>query len=405
MPKQPATDLCGLFVRPNEVLKYQGSNLSFMGQNLASLAKTHGTPIYVYSKKRISQKIEKIKNAFQNNIGIHFAMKSNHNPKILQHIRSRGLGIDVVSGGEINRALECGFKPDQIIFSGVGKSQDEINLGVRKGIFLFNVESPQELERIGQIAGRQNKNVSLSFRINPDVNAQTHPYVTTGFRENKFGMDKSFIPELLRILKRYRKLKLMGLDFHIGSQLTDLKPFEDAVKKSIPLFTSLKNLGHAMTYFNTGGGIGISYKNEKTIDIDRYATQIQKLLKPLNCKILCEPGRFLVGDAGVLLTKVEYLKKTPHRNFIIANTGMHHLLRPALYDSYHHILPIKKSTRTTIVADVVGPICESSDWLAKKIKIPLPQMGDVLAICDVGAYGFVMANEYNLHPKPKEIVI
>lgn len=387
-------------------IHYKTKKLYLMDINLESMARRYGTPTYIYSTKRILEKLRSLQNAFSQKLHVHYSVKANSNRDLLKFLRKQDVGVDVVSGGEIKRALECGFKGKHVIFSGVGKTHEEIELGIKEKIFLFNVESPQELERIGQVAKRLKSSAHVSFRLNPDVNAKTHPYITTGFRENKFGMDQSFLPELLGILKRYKKeIILSGLDFHIGSQLTDLAPFEAALKKSIPIYQNLKSQGFPLKHFDIGGGVGVSYQGQKVININDYGRRLEKLLKPLGCEILCEHGRYLVADAGVLLAKVEYTKKAPDKNFVILNTGMHHLIRPALYSSFHNILPVRQSSAKKFRADVVGPICESSDFLAKDRLLPEPKQGDIWVICDTGAYGFVMASDYNLHAKPKEVLI
>ena len=385
---------------------YKGKHLALMGKNLLALAHKHGTPTFVYSSQRILQKLNGLRSAFAVPLHIHYAMKANSNPQVLRLIQKQGVGVDVVSAGEIHRALECGFTPSSVIFSGVAKTEDEITYSLRKGIKLFNVESPQELRRIGEISLRLKKVASVSFRLNPDVDAKTHPYITTGFRENKFGMDQSFMPELLKILRKYQtSIKLVGLDFHIGSQLLEIRPFEEAVRKAIPLFRELQAEGFPLKHFDIGGGVGISYQGQRVIDLHRFGERIEKLLAPLGCEILCEPGRYLVADAGVLLTRVEYIKETPYKRYVIVNTGMDQLIRPALYQSYHRILPVVKARGKMTKVDVVGPICESSDWLAQDRSMVLPKQGDILAILDAGAYGYVMSSDYNLHPKAKEVLI
>jgi len=387
-------------------VRYKQAKLTLMGKDLGRLAKKYGTPLYVYSAGRIVQKLKALRGAFTEPLHVHYAMKANFNPQILKLLKKQKVGVDVVSAGEIKRALECGFKGQDIIFSGVAKSHEEIGFALRKNILLFNVESLPELERIGQIAKRLKKTAQVSFRLNPDVSADTHPYITTGFRENKFGMDQSFLPELLEILRRYKKnLNLRGLDFHIGSQLTKIEPFEEALKKSVPVFQQLRSQGFDLRIFDIGGGVGISYQGQEVIDLAEYGRRLESYLKPLGVEIHCEPGRYLVADAGVLLTKAEYIKKTPYKNFVIVDTGMHHLIRPSLYQAYHRIMPVVKSDRPEVKVDVVGPICESSDWIAKDRILPEIKEGEVLAILDAGAYGYVMSSDYNLHPKAKEVVI
>jgi diaminopimelate decarboxylase len=384
----------------------RGGRLNLAGNSLKSLIPKLGTPLYVYSKDRILQNLESLRGAFSRPVEIHYALKANSNPSILRLLKGEGAGLDVVSGGEIRRALECGFKGADIVFSGVGKTADEITFALKSKIDIFNVESSQELERIGSLAKKMKSRARVSFRLNPDVDPKTHPYITTGFKRNKFGMDKSFLPELLRILSKYpRALSLVGLDFHIGSQLTDLKPIVEATRKTTKIYQHLRGLGYPLEHFDIGGGIGISYTGEKTIDLKSYGRMAEELLCPLGCKILCEPGRSIVGDAGVLLTRVEYIKKTPFKTFIIVDTGMHHLLRPSLYGAEHRIVPLVKTSSKKIKADIVGPICESSDWLGRDRQMPEPAQGDILAILDAGAYGYVMANDYNLRDWPKEVLI
>jgi len=377
-----------------------------MGHGLSRLAQRYGTPLYVYSFERVSQNLQALRSAFSRPLRVHYAVKANFHHGLLKKLKKLNVGVDVVSGGEIKRALECGFKGQDIIFSGVAKSEEEIKFSLRQGIHIFNVESPQELIRIGQIARALKKVASVSFRLNPNVNPKTHPYITTGFRENKFGMDKSYFPELLKIVRKYSpRLALVGLDFHIGSQLLDIAPFEEAVRRAVPLFKDLQSLGYPMKHFDIGGGTGIPYEGKKSFNMAAYGRRMEALLKDVDAEILCEPGRYLVGDAGVLLTKVEYVKKNPYKTFVIVNTGMHHLMRPALYQAFHKILPIKEKYKNMGKVDVVGPICESSDWLAQKRPMPQVSPGEILAICDTGAYGYVMASDYNLHDKPTEILL
>lgn len=392
-------------------LTYKSNRLYFRRHDLLKIARAKGTPSYVYCFDRVKENLNDLAGAFRGPIHIHYAMKANANAALLSKLRqlnskNRKVGVDVVSGGEILRALDSGFTGSQIIFSGVGKRQEEVELALYKKILMFNVESPQELERIGQTAKLLKKRADVSFRLNPNVDPKTHPYITTGFKNNKFGMDKSFLPELLKILRRYPSaLNLLGLDFHIGSQLIDIKPFLAAAKNVIPIFQDLRSQGFALTHLDIGGGVGIPYKGGTGLDIKKYGHQIEKLLRPLGCDLILEPGRFLVADAGVLLSQVEYVKKTPHKTFVILNTGMHHLIRPALYGAHHEILPLEKSSRRKIKMDVVGPICESSDFLAQNRVMPELRQGEWVAICDAGAYGYTMVSDYNLQPRPKEIVL
>ncbi len=341
---------------------------------------------------------------------IHYAMKANGANRILRTFRSEGTGIDTVSGGEIRHALAVGFPPGEIIFSGVGKTRTELELAIGLGIKQINVESPQELQRIIALARALGKKPRCAFRVNPDVDAKTHPYITTGFRENKFGMGDHFLPELRLILASAGDaVELVGLTLHIGSQLQDLAPLEDAIRKTLPIFYSLQEEGHPMRTFDVGGGLGIRYQEEHTLPprdlalIEEYGALLRRALKGFAGQVLCEPGRILVGSCGTLVGEVQYLKETPDRNFVILNTGMHHLLRPALYQAHHRILPLVLHPDRQIKRyDVVGPICESSDVLGKERELQEIFQGEFLAIADAGAYGYSMATLYNEHPLPKE---
>jgi diaminopimelate decarboxylase len=387
-------------------VKYKSGNLYLEDINLSKVALKYGTPTYVYSSRRIIENLENFRSAFKSKVKIHFAMKANSNVDVLKLLRKNDVGVDVVSGGEIKRALLCGFKPSEIIFSGVAKSVPEINLGLKLNISTFNIESLEELSRVARLAEKCRTRANISLRLNPDVDPKTHPYISTGFKENKFGMEVAILPDLLVLIKRKTKfLNLTGLDFHIGSQVMSISPFIEAVEKIIPVYKSLIAQGFPLKNFDIGGGIGIPYENENALNMKHYAKKVEQLLRPLNCHILTEPGRTLVGDAGVLLTEVEYIKRGSVKYFAIVNTGMHHLLRPALYNAYHKIYSLKKSHHEKIKYDVVGPICESSDWLAKDRMLPKLKASDKLAICDAGAYGFTMASDYNLQSKPAEILI
>jgi diaminopimelate decarboxylase len=417
-------------------VRYRSNVLELMGHSLARLAHENGTPTYVYSLKRIKAKIEGLRAAFggASPINIFYAMKANANREILGFLSGLDIGVDVVSGGEIKRALECGFRGPSIIYSGVGKRIEEIELGLRNSVSCFNVESVSELRRILDVSRRSKAKATVSLRIKPDIDPMTHRFVSTGRTDNKFGLDVSALGEVVEVLQKGKKhLHLSGVDFHIGSQLTRLGPFVRAIKRVAPVYRRLQQLGFPLVHFNVGGGIGIPYEEVDadgidagvSIDISEYAKQVSKLLNPLQCQIYCEPGRYLVGDAGILLTKVQYLKHNPGKSFVVVDSGMHHLLRPALYGAYHRILPVrrriagltaqaaksrqgsKKGNKKgkSFVADVVGPICESSDYLGVDRRFNDLKEGDLLAVTDAGAYGYVMASDYNLHPRPKEIVI
>lgn len=364
------------------------------------------TPFYVYDLDLIERQTRLLQSVLPAHTDIHFAMKANSNPGILKFLRKLGLGVDTVSGGEIQRALDVGYGPAEILFSGVGKTETELSLAIKLGIKLVNVESPQELERLGRLARRARKAVALGFRLNPDVRAGTHPYISTGAHANKFGMAFSSLPELKAILKKYRGfLELCAVDFHIGSQLTRLGPLERAIRRTLPIFEHLRAEGYPLRYFDIGGGLGIRYKDETAIDPADYGKMVSKHLGGLNGRILTEPGRVLVGEAGILVTEVQYIKSSPSKTFAIVDTGMHHLIRPALYGAYHEIVPLKARKGRAQVYDVVGPICESSDVLAYDRKLPALKQGDILLIQNAGAYGYSMASHYNLQDPPAEILV
>ncbi len=382
------------------------------GQDLLTLARSYDRPLYVYSLPDVTARARRLRAVFDSlPISLHYAMKANANADLLKSLAREGHGVDTVSGSEIEDAMLAGFEPEKIIFSGVGKTKMEIELAIRHGIKQINVESPQELARIGQIATHLNKKINVAFRMNPDVNPQTHPYITTGFRENKFGMDESFLPELKELLRQYEeRVVLRGLTFHIGSQVTGLSSFREAIEKTILVYQSLRSEGYPLDRFDIGGGLSVDYS---TADVEPehqlmqdYGRMARELLAPLKCEIMIEPGRILVARAGLLIGEVQYVKSTAYKNFAILNTGMHHLLRPALYQAVHRVLPLEQKQVTSLRRyDVVGPICESSDFLARDVTLPLVASGDYLAIADTGAYGYSMASLYNRHALPLEIVL
>ena len=351
-------------------------------------------PTYLYDLDDVMRRIDHMQSAFQNKCHMHFALKSNDHPYLLKRLAEKGLGVDIVSGGELRKALEAGFSPDKIVFSGVGKTKDEINLALEQGISQINVESPAELIRIGELAKAKKTLAHVAFRLNPDVNPITHPYIQTGFRENKFGMDSSFFDALEDTLNQFSEnLHLKGVTVHIGSQLRDLSASIESVEKAIANFDRWKAKGFKVETLDIGGGIGINYDSlDNTSEfemVSEYGKAVCDLLKGRDdIELYSEPGRILVGRCGVLITEVQYVKSTPHKSFAIVDTGMHHLMRPALYQASHRILPLTQCGQgSREVYDFVGPICESSDFLAKDCVSQELKQGDLLAICDVGAYG------------------
>jgi diaminopimelate decarboxylase len=392
--------------------EYRNGQLHCSELNLLELSRKQNHPFYFYDFDQLRLRIKNFRDAFDFPIHIHYAMKANAHLPLLKLMQSLGLGVDIVSGGELSRALEAGFDPKNIVFSGVAKSEMEIKRAIELDLEQINVESLPELERIGKITDKLNKNVKVAIRINPDVTVDTHPYIQTGFRENKFGLDPVAWPKIEVILKTYPKIKLVGLTMHIGSQITDIKPLEEAVQKTRGMFLELKGKGYPLETLDVGGGWGIHYEKPETAEelsnLKKYGEMITRETKTLSdqgVKILCEPGRSLVARMGILIAQVEYVKVTRFKKFLILNTGMHHLIRPALYQAHHRFLPlVDEPDRPREFYDVVGPICESSDVLAKNRDFQQMREGEFLAICDAGAYGFSMASQYNLHPLPKEYV-
>jgi diaminopimelate decarboxylase len=384
--------------------------------DVGELAKAEGRPTYIYDLGDIKTRFEAYRSALGAlNSSIHYAMKANSHPLLLKRLASWGAGVDTVSAGEVKRAIEAGFKPEKIIFSGVAKTKKEIEYAVSQGIKQINVESPAELRRIVEIARKLGKKIDVAFRMNPDVDPKTHPYITTGFRENKFGMDESFLPELIATLRDSKDyVQLRGLTMHIGSLLFDLGVLKEALEKTLLVHSHLEEQGFTLDRFDIGGGLGIRYETDDVTDemqmLKTYGDMVTQVFtsrfgaKP-KIEILAEPGRIIVARSGLLVSEVQYVKRAPAKTFAVVDTGMHHLLRPALYQAKHRILPVAPSHSAPQSYDVVGPICESSDVLAKNVSLPEVKEGDLLAIADAGAYGFAMANTYNSHELPSEVVI
>jgi len=401
--------------------KFKNGRLYCEGVALERLARECGTPLYVYSQHTITDHFQKLDRALGElpDRLICYAMKANSNAAILRLLANLGGGFDIVSAGELFRVVQAGGDPRKCVFAGVGKTDEEIRYALAQGIYCFNVESAPEIERINRLAQEINERAPIAIRVNPNVEAHTHAKITTGTYENKFGIA---IEDVAAVYARAAKLpgiRIRGVQMHIGSQITSVAPFVKAVKKALPLVKELQRL-YAIEFFSIGGGIGIVYdpalesatpewwsrtpKARAWLTPQRYAASIVPLLAPLGLRILIEPGRFIVGNAGVLVTQVQYVKSTPEKTFVIVDAGMNDLIRPAFYDSYHQIVPLRK-TRGTLVADVVGPICESSDYFAKGRKLPAVKGGDGLALLSAGAYGMAMASNYNSRPLAAEVLV
>lgn len=371
--------------------------------SMEEVAKEHPTPFYLYSSKTIMDHFCKIKDAFKEiDPLICFSMKSNSNLSICRALVNAGSGLDIVSGGELYKALKAGCPPEKIVYASVGKTEEEIRTAIRKGILFFNVESVPELVMIDTVAKRLKKKPNVALRINPDVKARTHDYITTGTKEKKFGIDTAVAEEIFDNANKYSHVVLNGIHLHIGSQITETAPFVRAIKKTLKFID--KN-GIDIKWFNLGGGFGIVYDSEPARSAKEFAKALIPILKDKPYKFIFEPGRFIVGNGGVLVTKVLYVKTGgAGKQFAIVDAGMNDLLRPSLYSAHHDILPIVKSKREARKYDVVGPICESGDYLALDRDLPEIIPGEYLSVMSAGAYGYVMASNYNSRPRPAELL-
>jgi diaminopimelate decarboxylase len=380
--------------------------------SLASLAEQYGTPLYIYSKRAITEAYQAydracVDAAGQRRARIHFAMKANSNLAILDCLKRLGAGFDLVSGGELARALAIGAEPASLVFAGVGKSAAEITAALQAGVKCINVESIAELQQINRIATELKCRAPISLRVNPDVDAQTHPYISTGLKDNKFGIAYHEVLKTYREAALLSQIDVIGIDCHIGSQITSTSPYLDAVDKVLDLVAQLKKEGIVIHHLDLGGGLGISYGAETPPDITEFTNTLLNHVAARgfsHLDIILEPGRSLVGNAGVLLTRVEYLKPGAEKNFCIVDAAMTELMRPALYEAYHAIVPIQAKALPHQTYDVVGPVCESGDWLGRDRTLAIAE-GDYLAILSAGAYGFVMSSNYNTRPRPAEIMV
>ncbi|CAJ0889663.1 diaminopimelate decarboxylase [freshwater sediment metagenome] len=377
---------------------------------VSELAKAVGTPFYVYSAATIRRHFRVFSQAFAGlDTLVCYAMKANSNQAVLRLLATEGAGMDVVSGGELARALAAGVKGEKITFSGVGKTDDEIAAALDAGIFCFNVESEPELEAISNVASARGVKAPVSLRVNPDVDARTHKKISTGKAENKFGVPLSRAREVYARAANLPGLKISGADMHIGSQLTDLEPFDEAFTLLAELVGDLRADGHEISHVDLGGGLGIPYHDgddPESYHPERYADIVRRHFAGLGCKLVFEPGRLIVGNAGLLITRVIYVKQGEAKTFVIVDTGMNDLVRPTLYDAWHDIIPVREPVdRAETVADVVGPVCETGDYLALDRKMPEAQPGELLAVLTSGAYGAVQAGTYNTRPLIPELLV
>jgi diaminopimelate decarboxylase len=399
---------------------FVGGKLYCERVSIDSLVKKHGTPLFIYSQHTLSDHFQKLDRAMAGvDHLVCFAVKSNSNQSVLRTLANLGSGFDIVSGGELQRVIAAGGNTRKCCFAGVGKTEAEIELALRKGVYTFNAESEPEIVRIDAVARRLKKTAPIAVRVNPNVEAGTHKKITTGTYENKFGIAFEQVEAIYARAAKLKNIRLRGVQMHIGSQITEVKPFEQAVRKVLPLVTKLKNK-YNLEFLSIGGGLGIVYNPalasgsadwwqtpaaRNILTPQRYADTLVPLLKPLGLRILMEPGRFISGNSGALVTRIEFVKRTGKKNFLIVDAAMNDLIRPAFYEAYHEIVPLNQKNGSLISSDVVGPVCESGDFFAQDRPLPKVGQGDHLALLSAGAYGFVMASNYNTRSLAAEVLV
>jgi len=385
---------------------YKNNQLYCEDVSVASIADEVGTPLYLYSYATIRRHFSVFDDAFKDLAHLTcFSVKSNSNLAILKLLALQGGGADIVSAGELFRALRAGIPPEKIVFSGVGKAPHDIEQALRSDILMFNVESEQELQTLDRIAHETGKRASIAIRINPNVAPKTHPYIVTGFGENKFGIPIDHSPAAYELAQQLENIDVKGISCHIGSQLTEIEPFLDALRKLRALMKGLEKMDLPISYLNIGGGLGITYDDESPPHPSEYAAALQKTMGANNVTLILEPGRVIIGNAGILITRVLYTKSTPHKRFVIVDAGMNDLIRPALYDSFHAVQPVEMTSSEKVKSDLVGPVCETGDFFARDREMPSFQPGDLVAVMSAGAYGFSMASNYNSRPRPAEVMV
>lgn len=386
--------------------QYRNKELHCEQVPVSAVADAVGTPFYLYSHRTLLNHYRAYDTAFSfiPHI-IAYAVKANANLSILKLFAREGSGADIVSAGELYKTLKAGVLPERIVFAGVGKSPQEIEYALNSDILMFNVESEQELKRVNEVAGKIHRKARIALRVNPDVDPKTHPYISTGLKKSKFGIWIGRALDHYKLASRLKNIEVTGLHMHIGSQLTDVSPYVAALQRLIPLVEQLKSHGIGIRYLNIGGGLGITYVDETPPHPVDLAQAVAPLIKELGVTLILEPGRALVGNAGILVTKVLYLKESEGKRFVIVDAGMNDLIRPSLYNAYHQIQPVIRRSRKTVVADVVGPICESADFLAKDRKMEDCSSDELLAVMSAGAYGFAMSSNYNARPRVPEVMV
>jgi len=390
--------------------EYRDNELYCEGRKVQDIASEVGTPFYLYSYQTLIKNYRDFDLAFsQVDHIVCYSYKANSNLAICKALANEGCGADVVSGGELFKALTVGVDPRRIVFTGVGKTPEEIEYALREDILMINVESTPELENINRVAGRLGKRAPIALRVNPDIDPKTHPYIATGLAESKFGIDVSKAIEGYKIAQSLPNLKILGVHKHIGSQITRVEPFAESLARIVDFVAQLANIGIELEYVDMGGGLGIAYGDEEAPSISDFARATMPSIKKLNHKMIFEPGRVIVGNSGILVSQVLYLKETKDKTFCIVDAAINDFIRPALYDAYHEIIPLNLSRiqdpGSRILIDIVGPICESGDFFARDRNIPALKVGDLLAILDVGAYGFSMSSNYNARPRVPEVMV
>ncbi len=388
------------------LFKYRANELYAEDVPVKKLAEKYGTPLYVYSYNTLLRHFKAYDDAFNGYPHIIcFAVKSNPNTSVISLFAKQGGGADIVSGGELYVALKAGISPKKIVYAGVGKTADEIRFALKSKILMFNVESENELKEIDRVAGMMKTKATIALRINPDIDPGTHPYITTGMKKHKFGIPIEAALEYYRIASKLKNINVVGVHKHIGSQITKIAPFVDALKRILILIDRLNEQGTEIKYLDIGGGLGISYKDEEPPVPKDLAKNFIPLLEGRKLTLIMEPGRSIVGNAGILVTKTLYLKEGEDKEFVIVDAGMNDLIRPSLYDAYHRIEPVVKNKRETVLCDVVGPICESGDFLARGRELNRVKQGEYLAAMSAGAYGFSMSSNYNSRPRAAEVMV
>jgi diaminopimelate decarboxylase len=386
--------------------QYKGDELYAEEVAIKDIVAAVGSPVYIYSQATLERHFKAMDDAFASAPHtICYSVKANSNLAVLKTFINLGGGVDIVSGGELFRALQAGVDPKKVVYSGVGKRDDEIVFALESGILMFNIESEQELDRINEVAGRIGKKAGIAIRVNPDVDPETHPYITTGLKKAKFGINIERALEQYGRARQMANVEILGIDCHIGSQLTKVSPFVDTIKKLKRLLEGVRGMGIDVKYLDLGGGLGIQYNEEAPPLPAEYGESVIAETKELGLHLLFEPGRNLVGNAGILVGKCLYTKKGEEKNFVIVDAGMNDLARPALYGSFHGVKPVKKDQDGVIEGDIVGPICESGDFLVKDREFPNFRQGDLIAFMSAGAYGFTMSSNYNSRPRVPEVMV